>query len=141
MVRDVFCHSQLWKCPSRSYRLIGIEDCADQFMQPSVASLVKHQIYMDDICIAVQHGEDLDAMIQEVDSGLKQGSFLIKKWVKTGDSLEKQAGDPEVLKKLSESSRPMGGVCLKAEGPFSPLGGYPSETTERDCVQYLSYDY
>ena len=67
---------------------LAIEDCAEQLKQPSVAGMVKRQIYMDDICIAVQHGEDLDAMIQEVDSGLKQGSFIIKKWVKTGDSLD-----------------------------------------------------
>ena len=58
---------------------------------------------MDDLLIGVQNGENLDAIIQEVDTGLKQANFVIKQWVKTGDSLQKQEkfeeGKIEVLKK------------------------------------------
>ena len=68
-------------------------------MQQSVASKLSRNIYMDDL----QHEENLDAMIQEVDTGLKQANFVIKQWVKTGDSLKKQEtfeqGKTEVLKK------------------------------------------
>ena len=45
---------------------------------------------MDDLLIGVQNGENLDAIIQEVDTGLKQANFVIKQWVKTGDTLQKQ---------------------------------------------------
>ena len=56
---------------------LAIQDCAEKFTQQSVASKLSLNIYMDDLLLGVQHGDYLDAMIQEVDMGLKQTNFVI----------------------------------------------------------------
>ena len=46
---------------------LAIQECAEKFM----ASKLSRNIYMDDLIIGVQNGENLDAIIREVDTGLK----------------------------------------------------------------------
>ena len=64
---------------------IAIDDCANQFMTEPAKSRLRSNIYMDDACV----------MVNEIDRGLKQANFVVKKWVKTYDK--------EVVKFLSNN--------------------------------------
>ena len=120
---------------------------------------------MDDLLVGVQSGENLDEIIREIDTGLKQANFIIKKWIKTGDVLQQQENvmsvtDQENVMSVTDtiSDHPMVDVSLTSKGPLPPLGGRPKQSTDASfkqndydkqggCVKqdgytpYLSYDY
>ena len=64
---------------------IAIDDCANQFMTEPAKSRLRSNIYMDDACVGARGTENLEVMVNEIDRGLKQANFVVKKWTKTYD--------------------------------------------------------
>ena len=139
---------------------LAIQECAEKFMQRPVASKLSRNIYMDDLLVGVQSGENLDEIIREIDTGLKQANFIIKKWIKTGDVLQQQENVMSVTQQenvmsvthqenvLSTtqhenvmsvtdtiSDHPMVDVSLTSKGPLAPLGGRSKQSTDASFKQ------
>ena len=64
----------------------AISDCSEKFISAPTRNIVQNSIYMDDLLIGAD--EDIEQKIKEVDSGLKQGNFIVKQWTKTGDPVD-----------------------------------------------------
>ena len=61
---------------------IAIDDCANQFMTEPAKSRLRSNIYMDDACVGTRGNANLNVMVNEIDPGLKQANFVVKKWTK-----------------------------------------------------------
>ena len=81
--------------------------CADENVQisPKVAKMIKEKCFMDDVNIDAKYTENLDDNIAKAEEIMKNGNFVFKKWIKSGDKGEKELGKSEsgVTKSLGMS--------------------------------------
>ena len=56
---------------ARPVSSLAIHDCADRFMKQPARHKCQSNMYMDDLMLGAQQGENLDSIVQEVDACLK----------------------------------------------------------------------
>ena len=71
--------------------------CAEEnnHICPEASENIQNKCFMDDINIDAKYNQNLDEKISKAEEIMKKGGFSFKKWIKSGDTGEKELGNSE----------------------------------------------